>query len=308
MIIYSVILDFNNPNDTYLAYKSLLEQELDDNAEHRIIIVDNGSKKENQEVNKNNFKKENFTILNNNLGYKEKLNSNFLIVLEFNLGFTGGNNLAFNIAMKNKANYVLLFNNDAIAEKNTLQKLIDYSDKKAITGGAIYDYENRNNIQTLGTHTFGWKGYSSVPKELIKEEKIAVASVSGACMLLPVDILKEIGLFDDNFYLYSEENELSKRAVLSGYPSYTIPDAKVYHKGSMTLGKESNLKLYYLIRNNLYFHKKHSSKLNYFFIILYQLGINLIKNISNMSKIRTLIIAIYDGLLGNQGKCKRNLK
>jgi len=309
MIVYSVILDFNNPRDTYLAYKSLLEQELDNNIEHRIIVVDNGSKKENQEENKNDFKKENFTILNNDLDYEKNSNSNsnFLIILDSNLGFTGGNNIAFKLAINLLADYILLFNNDAIAEKATLQKLIKYSEMKAITGGAIYDYKDRNNIQTLGTHTFGWKGYSSVPKELIKEEKIVVASVSGACMLLPVNILNEVGLFDDNFYLYSEENELSKRALINGYPSYTISDAKVYHKGSATLGKSSNLKFYYLIRNNLYFHKKHSTKLHYFSIILYQLGINIIKNISDISKIRTLFIAIYDGITHNMGKCKRIL-
>lgn len=308
MTIYSIILDLNNAKDTYLAYKSLVKQELNANINHKIIVVDNGSRKENQEENKRNFVKENFTILEDKLAYSDNCNENFLIVLDTNLGFTGGNNIAINLAITFKAEYVLLFNNDAIAEKDVLQKLITYSNKKAITGGAIHDYKNRNNIQTLGTYTFGWKGYSTVPKELIKQEKISVASVSGACMLLPINILNDIGLFDDNFYLYSEENELSKRALRKGYPSYTISNAKVYHKGSATLGKKSNLKFYYLIRNNLYFHRKHSSTINYILIILYQVGINLIKNISSLSSIKTLYFAVYDGVFVNMGKCKRNLK
>lgn len=307
MIIYSVILDLNNAKDTFLAYKSLLKQNLDTNIEHRFIIVDNGSNLENQKLNISNFEKENFTFFNDST-LDDSCDNNVLIVLKENLGFTGGNNIAFKIAINNNADYILLFNNDAVAREDVIAKLINFSQKKAITGGAIYDYIDRQNIQTLGTHTFGWKGYSTVPKELIKEEKIVVASVSGACMLLPVNILNEIGLFDNNFYLYSEENELSKRALLSSYPSYTISDAKVYHKGSATLGKESNLKFYYLIRNNLYFHKKHSHILHYYLIICYQLGINLIRNIGNTDKLKTLVLAINDALNNKMGKCKRSLK
>jgi len=305
MTIYSIILDFNNPKDTFLAYKSLIAQKLDENIEHRIIVVDNGSSKENQKINRNNFNAEDFIVLDNTFSNIEYSRYNILIILDENLGFTGGNNIAFDISLKNKADYILLFNNDAIAETDTISKLISYSGGESITGGTIYDYENHNIIQTLGTYTFGWKGYSSVPHKLITEEKIQVASVSGACMLLPAKILNEIGLFDDNFYLYSEENELSKRALIAGYNSYTIPSAKVYHKGSATLGNESDLKFYYLIRNNIYFHKKHSTKVHYIFIIFYQLGINVIKKFSSISKLKTLFYSVYDGMTGNMGKCKR---
>lgn len=309
MNLYTIILDLNNPEDTFLAYKALIEEELKENMNQFFIIIDNGSHPINQEKNKSNFKNENFVILSEQDSIPSEP-ENLLIVLESNLGFTGGNNKAIDIAVRNGADYVLLFNNDAIPEENSIVKLLDFSaeHRHSIVGSAVMDYYNHEMIQTLGTLQFGWKGYQSVPRHFMTKEHIKVGAVSGCCMLIPCKLLSEIGFFDDDFYLYVEENELSYRAYKAGYTSYVLPAAKIFHKGSATLGKTSNLKFYYLIRNIIFFHRKHSKTLHVIIVVLYQAFVNLAKNYNDFKKIKTLAFAIFDALFGNMGKCKRDFK
>ena len=77
-----------------------------------------------------------------------------------------------------------------------------------------------------------------------------VACASGAGFLIPVNILKDIGLFKERFFMYHEDVDLSWRARIAGYEIILIPEAIVYHKYSFTKGKK---KFYFVEKNRLDF-------------------------------------------------------
>jgi len=82
----------------------------------------------------------------------------------------------------------------------------------------------------------------------MKDEELL--GVCGAAMLLRVDMLKEIGLFDHDFFLYSEDSDLSLRAVTYGWRLWFAHRSKIYHKVSASTRKVRNHKFNVMARFN----------------------------------------------------------
>ena len=221
-----------------------------------IIIVDNASK-ENPQV-----------ILDKHPKVK-------LIKSDQNLGFAGGNNLGFNAA---KGDYFLMLNNDTEVEENFLEPLIQTMENDTqigcVSSKLIY-YFKENVIQYAGNDGMnmmtgrafsrGWGEKDEGQYNDIKQIQLA----HGAAMMLRRATVEDIGLMADIYFLYYEEIDYCKRILDAGYSIYYNGSSNVFHKESMSVGKDSPLKAYYMGRNRPLYIRRNAKGLEKFISFLY---------------------------------------
>lgn len=195
-----------------------------------------------------------------------------------NRGFTGANNIALKEILKQKFNYVLLLNNDTEVKPNFLNHLLDSIelDKTlAAVQPLILNYENRNTIWNAGGSFNTFFGLSKTRnKGAIYTPKLKIDTftewISGCCILVKTDVIKEIGLLDDRFFAYFEDVDWSIRMKNKGYKLGVVPKSVIFHHTSGSTKKnntsnEGNLSPYahYLnVRNHIYLIKKNASFFN----------------------------------------------
>ena len=206
-----------------------------------------------------------------------------LIELKKNLGFTGGNNLGMQHALKNKAKYIFLLNQDTFVKPDFLTELIKTAetDKKiGIVQSLTMHYNNPDKIQSLGNQLhylgYGWSGGNWLPQDTPKFENEAKKMVyaSGAAVLYTAQMLNEIGLFDENFFAYHEDSDICLRAKLRGYKVVLAPKSIVYHDYDFAPDK-NKLRYYWNERNRIYLILKNYSCKTILLIIPMMLAMDL---------------------------------
>lgn len=126
--------------------------------------------------------------------------------------------------------------------KNELGQVLWYA-------GGEMDWRN-----ILGKH----RGVDEVDRgqyEKIEETSFA----TGCCMLIKTNVLKKIGLFDEKYFLYLEDSDLTERLRRSKYAIYYVPKAIVWHKNASSSGSGSALQDYYISRNRMIFGMQYAS-------------------------------------------------
>ena len=96
-----------------------------------------------------------------------------------------------------------------------------------------------------------------------------VGDVSGAFMMLRKEIFKDTGGFDPDFFLYYEEFDWCNQIKKKGYKVYYQPKSLIYHKESMTTGKSSPLKTFYITRNRILFMRRNAPLPGLFVFLVY---------------------------------------
>ena len=174
-----------------------------------------------------------------------------------NLGFAEGNNVGIRAAVAAGAEAILLLNQDAELQAQTLELLADYllqRPKVAAVQPAIFLPDGR--VNTLGNcwHYLGF-GYSGGHGLDLKEAAVRlpwadgrqeVPYVSGAAMLVRTAALQQVGFFDPELFLYHEDLELSLRLRLAGWSLALCPTARAVHHYEFS---RSLSKFYYMERN-----------------------------------------------------------
>jgi GT2 family glycosyltransferase len=233
--ILIVILNWNGADDTIECVRSLLGQSYKD---FRILVVDNGS-------SLNDYEKL--------LPLKENKNTT-LVRNEKNLGFAGGVNTGIRYALENNFSHVGLFNNDAVAHKDWLEHLLDGfnqdSTVSAVTGLLLH--EDGKTIDSTGDYYSSW----GMPFPRNRGEKTTKAhgsgyvfSGTGGATLYKTALFKEIGLFDESFFAYYEDVDVSFRAQLAGHKIYYTNEAIAYHKQGATSSKIPGFTVYQTFKN-----------------------------------------------------------
>lgn len=179
-----------------------------------------------------------------------------------NDGFAKGNNDAFRLAMKEEHDYYILFNMDAEMEPNCVSELIrvaETDNKIGAVQARLMLHQNKEKINSLGntTHFLGF-GYSIGYKEQFKIptnsagrqnstfEIKPIHYPSGAGALFTHECLTKVGLYDEEYWMYNEDQEHGWRIWLKGYKCVLAPEAVVYHK--YEFGK--SIKQYYWMDRN----------------------------------------------------------
>ncbi len=225
-----------------------------------VIIIDNNSKDNSKQIIQK---------------YQEKLNIQ-LIENNTNTGFAKACNQGI---QKAKNEYLLLLNNDIKLEKNAIKTLIETIQENPKTFSVMskmIQYHQPNLIDTAGDEytilTYTQKKGNNTNKEKYNKKREIFSSCAGAA-LYKKSIIEQIGPFDENFFAYVEDIDLSYRAQIQGYHNIYQPESIVYHHGSATSGSKYNpFKIRLAARNNIYLIYKNypipQKILNFIFIFL----------------------------------------
>jgi len=224
---------------------------------YEIILVDNASKENPTDIIKSQYPHVR------------------LIVNDVNLGFTGGNNVGIKVA---KGDYVFVVNNDTEVTEDLLERLLEpfYNDSSiGVTSPKIRYFHHPNIIQYAGfteiTPVTG-RNKSIGDKEEDQGQHDTpgyTAYAHGAAMLLKREVIEKAGMLADIFFIYYEELDWSARIRRAGYNIYYQPKALIYHKESITMGKESAIKAYYHNRNRILFMRRNSTPFQFSLFLVF---------------------------------------
>ena len=155
---------------------------------------------------------------------------------EENLGFVGGNNVGYEYAKKNKADYIYLLNQDTVVTNGFLRPLYDFAKENKF--GSLQSklglWPDKEKINTIGNviHYLGFgygKDSNQIDKNKQKISKINYASGAGA--FISMEALEDLGyLFDETMFMYLEDLDLGWSMNMLGYDNYLIPSSVIYHK------------------------------------------------------------------------------
>ena len=205
-------------------------------------------------------------------GTKEFVEKEFpdakVIRLEKNRGYSGGFNFGLEYAFgESKAKYALITNNDVKADTKVISELVKVAEQDDMIGfvtGKVYYYDQPDTLQTVGKkeHPIYWNGGHIGNKEKdtgqydeLSERYFADDIYTLVCKKM----YDEVGAYDTNFLFQSEEYDWQARAKAKGYKIMYTPYAKIWHKESMTIGKQSPFKAYYDARNPMIVIMKYKS-------------------------------------------------
>ncbi len=174
-----------------------------------------------------------------------------------NKGYGAGNNIGFKHA---EGKYIVFLNPDTIVEERWLRELIRplQNEEKVITTPKILLYDG-SSINTCGMidHFTGLtftRGIGSKNDAFTELEE--VSGFSGACFAIRKDYFEELGGFDENFFLYNEDADLSWRAHLKGFNVLYVPSSVVKHDYKLNVPPK---KIYHLEKGRYMILKKYLS-------------------------------------------------
>ena len=250
-----IIPNFNGEKFLKECLNSIKKQNF---SHYEVIIVDNGSNDGSVEYIKDNY--DEFTLIQN----------------QKNLGFA----TAVNQGIKSSnAEYVFLLNNDTELEVECVSKLLNCIDKDEnifSVSSKMIQNQDRNLIDDAGDE-YTLLGYTKKvgnnrSTELYQSKREIFSACAGAA-LYRRNIFDIIGYFDENFFAYMEDVDISYRARIYGFKCVYCPEAVVYHDVSATSGSKYNaFKIRLAARNNVYVPYKNMPSpqliLNLLFLIL----------------------------------------
>lgn len=230
-----IILNWNGFENTVECLRSLLKNKYKN---FEVILVDNNSAHQEAERLKKLFDK-----------------SIKIIQALQNLGFAQGNNLGIQLAFNDpKTRYILLLNNDTVVDKKFLEAIIKTTlkdEKIGMVAPKIIQLSHPSKIDTLGIQLTK-SGYG---KNAL-QNKNAICP-SGTAGLYSRELLEAIAVDNEylpaKFFLYYEDLDLGFRGRLAGFKFAYAPRSIVYHKGSATAGKMTDISIFYSQRNVLWF-------------------------------------------------------
>lgn len=179
-----------------------------------------------------------------------------LLAQEKNLGFSGGNNVGIKWALAHGCEYIYLHNNDGFVAANALEPLVEAMEKNKNIGAAqslMLLYPDTDLVNSAGNayHYLGI-GYCNnfrLPLNQLSLPPIADSGyLSGAAVMLRADLLRQYGLWDEDYFLYHEDIEYSLRLKSLGYRTVVVRDSIFFHKYSFS---RNQTKFYYIERNRL---------------------------------------------------------
>ena len=240
---YFVIVNYNSGTDLINCVESILYS---DNITPHIIIVDNASRDGSLEECKARFPK--FTYIYNT----------------HNIGFAAGANIGVRYALERSAATITFCNPDATIDKGCAHALISAvtSKKVDIVSPIIYKHNTSDHWFSGGKISFFKMRatHEHISKKQNAQSIISTDYITGCVMTVSAHIFQKISLFDEDFFLYYEDADLSLRAQNAGFTLGIIPSAKAHHK---EVSEQTNpQKTYFLVLSGLKFFDKHTQGLN----------------------------------------------
>lgn len=247
--VFIILVNYNGAKDTLECVESIRKNDYDN---IYTIIVDNNSK--------------DIGVLKSKLS---KANDVTIISLKENFGFAKANNIGIEKALNNKADYVLLLNNDTVIEDTLVSKLVRNSQSHGdcVCVPKMYYYSEKNRIWYGGgeINRFTGNAKHSYMNELDNKNMNLsyVTFATGCCILIPRNVIDKVGMLSCEYFMYCEDTDYCIRILLNDFKILFVPEAHLWHKVSKsTGGSTSPFSNYYITRNRLIYVKKYK---NFFF-------------------------------------------
>lgn len=301
-----ILVVYNQKQNLELSFESIKSQSFTD---FRIYFIDNNSS-------------------DNSLEHARQLNEKYNFDVKFfrlneNTGFAKGNNIGTEAALRDDCELIFILNNDIELGKECMAELISLirSAKNIGIAGPILFYWNEskkfNRIQEFGGNInykrykiakyFTGQVYETVQDKI--PEQLDVNFVCGGTTLLKSELIKKTGLWDETYFAYGDEIDLSKRVTEAGYRLMVTQKAKAWHFHDWSrVNKKGYYLEYYLSERNkyIYFHKH-----KLYFWMLFALFEDLIKFPVRLLWFKKVcdfrlgffyLKGILDGFLGKTGR------
>jgi len=287
-----IVPNWNGAHFLPTCFDSLQEQSLTD---FEVVLVDNGSTDGSVELVRDSYPTVRLLTLGENRGFSAAVNAGIRAT-------TG--------------TYIALLNNDTRVHPDWLSSLCTALDRHPELGfcaSKILFFDPLHVINSVGDSYAPWRSPRNIGLGQVDNGQYEVPrKVFGACAAASIyrrSMLNEIGLFDEDFWAYYEDVDLSFRAQLYGYQCLYVPKAVVHHVGSGTAGYLSPRVVYFLRRNLLFLIAKNMpSKLMLKYLIPMtglQVGLDIAYTLRGYTK--SVIRARLDALRGlpKMWRCKR---
>ncbi|MDB9712840.1 glycosyltransferase family 2 protein [Flavobacteriaceae bacterium] len=248
MVLSVIIVSYNSSSFLELCLISVQKSFLEAKIKSEIIVVDNSSSDDSCEVIKNKFP------------------SVLLIKNKVNLGFSKANNIGVS---KANGRYICILNPDTVLMENTFSKILDFykSKKKVgfvgchmIDGNGVFLRESKRSIPSFFSSLMKIIGISKFYySNLDKNERGYIDVLAGAFMFTEKHIYDSVNGFDEDYFMYGEDIDLSYKVLKRGYLNYYLGDVKIIHfKGESTDKNSTYISRFY---NAMYiFYLKHFNK------------------------------------------------
>ncbi len=245
--VWIAIVNYGTAGLAIDALRSLSSQ-VEDLAGGRVVVVDNAS---------GDGSVEKLTAAIEREGWSSWAE---VMPLDRNGGFAFGNNACIRraLASTNLVDYVMLLNPDTVAQPGAVKALVDFIDAHPSVGIVGSRLENANGGVECSAHTLPSPlgaldegARLGVLSRLLRRYVVtpppqAVAHlcdwVSGASMIIRRQVIDEIGLMDENYFLYFEEVDFCRRAQMAGWECWYVPDSRVMHLEGASTGIHASAK------------------------------------------------------------------
>ncbi|ANQ52079.1 glycosyltransferase family 2 protein [Flammeovirga yaeyamensis] len=240
--------------------------------------------------------------------YIEVMNDVIVIHNKDNIGFSAGNNLGIDHA---KGEFLYLVNNDTELSNSSIDPLvIALKDQKiGIVSPKIKYYDQKNIIQYAGyTLVNPYTGRNATIGNLEEDHHqyddiYETGYIHGAAMMTTREHLEKVGKMPLEFFLYYEELDWTSSFHKHKLKSLFVGEAEILHKESMSVGKDSPLKEYFIARNRIIFMRKSSNVVSFFIFFVFCFLFSLPKRLFNLiiepnkyTLIKPLLTGYYDAL------------
>ena len=266
-----ITVNFNHSYVTDELLNSIRDKNSYTNIE--IIVVDNGSKED--------------PVPQWKIKYPEAI----FIRSATNLGFAGGNNLGLSVAT---GDYLFFVNNDTEFTEGLVDILVNTLDSHPSIGvisPKLLYHDQPTMLQYAGYTPMNYLtarnsciGQFETDQGQYDQLVGPTGFAHGAAMMVTKTAIEKAGPMAENFFLYYEELDWADRIRHNGFEVWVNMKATIFHKESVSVGKKSALKEYYMNRNRILFIRRNAPLVKAIFFYIYFLLVVIPRNIISYIK------------------------
>jgi GT2 family glycosyltransferase len=245
--VAAVVLNWNGRDDTLACLESLGGS---DWPNLTTIVVDNGSEEEIEPAVAGRFP------------------DAVLVRNSSNLGFPAGMNTGMRRALELDADYVLLLNNDTVVDRAMVRKLVETAAQQpdaGIVSPLEFLSDEPDVVSSFGLRCNPRRAYQGPPLGQGERDRgqfrgvREIDSSAGTAMLVPIPVVREVGLLDEDLFFYMDDIDWSLRMRKAGRRIYAALEARIWHGVATTSGGADSPRVtYYHTRNTFVVCARHA--------------------------------------------------
>lgn len=287
-LIYVIVLAWNHKDETVASLKSLMQSNY---PQLRFAIVDNASTDGTAQT------------------VSELFPTVEIIQSPTNLGISGGYNLGMEYALCHGADFVLVANNDIVVDPSMIRNLrtaLERHPKAGMAMPKIYHYYgDQRRLWCPGAY---WRRFPPEVKMQVEVRDVPRFNVlreidyaPSCCLLIGREALEQVGRFDTGYFFYYDDWDLSIRLRKAGYRILFVPDAKLWHKVSVSTQKSERPAQWWRVmgRSTVLFYLRHATPWALFLFITWFMVRESLK--LQFGRIPPFLIGLLQGLHSYRG-------